>query len=381
MTQKLYFENPYLKEFDAAVTDCAQKKDRWIVTLDRSAFYPEGGGQPADHGFLNGIEVTDVHEKDGEVLHTVTAPIAPGTPVHGKIDWDRRFDHMQQHSGEHIVSGIICRRFHCDNVGFHLGEKAVTIDFNAVITEEDAAGIEVEANRYIWENHAFLSLWPSPEELEAMDYRSKKALTGEVRIAEFPGADRCACCGTHVAGSAEVGLIKLISVQKFHDGTRLELLCGKRAFEYLSTCAAQNSAIAKALSTKPEQSYEVFKKQQEETLVLRLRLARTEEEYFDLKSEEYRGAGDCTVYLGPMDQDSLRRFAVLTAPKCGGRLMAFAGAGEHWNYVILHEGQDITALVKRMNAALSGRGGGRNGFAQGSVSCGETEIRAFAESL
>ncbi len=381
MTEKLYFDDAYLKEFDAKVLSCEPKGALFLIELDRSAFYPEGGGQPADHGTLNGIAVTDVHEKDGIVLHYAAAPLAPGTSVRGEIDWERRFDHIQQHSGEHIISGLICERFHCDNVGFHLGEKLVTIDYNAVITEQDAAALEERTNHYIWENHAFVSLWPSPEELEALDFRSKKALSGAVRIAEFPGADRCACCGTHVRSSAEVGLLKIVSVQKFREGSRLEILCGKRAFDYLNLCTAQDTLIAKALSTKPEQSYEVFRKQQEEFAALKLRTARMEEEYFDLKSEQYRGAGDTVLILEPMSPDSLRRFAAITAPKCGGRLLAFAGAGQDWKYVVIHEGQEIGPFVKDLNQKLSGRGGGRNGFAQGSLGCTEEALRAFAKAL
>ena len=252
-TVKLYYEDAYVKEFDATVVSC-RKSDKnnktWLIELDRTAFYPEGGGQPADVGeifasgskknILKKVSVTDVQEKDGQILHYCDAEIEPGTIVHGTIDWERRFDHMQQHSGEHIVSGMICEAFNCDNVGFHMGADIITIDYNADITEEELLKIEEKANKYIWEDHRIEISFPGEKELTALEYRSKKELSGAVRIVSFPGADTCACCGTHVERSAEVGLIKFLSCQKFTKGSRIELLCGKRAFDYLSICREQS---------------------------------------------------------------------------------------------------------------------------------------------
>ncbi len=232
-TTKLYYEDAYLREFDAAVLSCQEEQGRYLVVLDRTAFYPEGGGQPADHGVLGGVAVTDVQERNGVVCHTCAGPLAVGSTVHGAIDWQRRFDHMQQHSGEHIVSGMLCAAFHCDNVGFHMGTDVVTIDYNADIRWEQVLEVEQEANRYIWEDHPCRVTFPSPAEREALPYRSKKTLTGAVRLTEFPGADLCACCGTHVSGSGQVGLVKFLSCQKFREGVRLELVCGGRAMAHL----------------------------------------------------------------------------------------------------------------------------------------------------
>ena len=176
-TTKLYYEDAYLREFDAAVLSCREEQGRYLVVLDRTAFYPEGGGQPADHGVLGGVAVTDVQERDGVVCHTCAGPLAVGSTVHGAIDWQRRFDHMQQHSGEHIVSGMLCSAFHCDNVGFHMGTDVVTIDYNADIRWEQVLEVERQANRYIWEDHPCRVTFPSPAEREALPYRSKKALT------------------------------------------------------------------------------------------------------------------------------------------------------------------------------------------------------------
>ena len=200
-TVKLYYESAYTQDFTAVVQSCEAVKNGFAVILDRTAFYPEGGGQPADHGTLGEARVLDVHEKDGVVTHLCDRALSVGAEVGGRIDWARRFDHMQQHSGEHIISGLLCSTFHCDNVGFHMGADVVTIDYNAPITWEQALEVERRANAYIWADHPIRIWYPSAEELAALPYRSKKALTGPVRITEFPGADRCACCGTHVTSS------------------------------------------------------------------------------------------------------------------------------------------------------------------------------------
>ena len=250
-TEKLYYADPFLTDFTATVLDCQPGKNGYLVTLDRTAFYPEGGGQPADHGVLDGAAVTDVHEKNGVILHNVDRAVEIGKTVAGAIDWNRRFDFMQQHSGEHICSGLICERFHCDNVGFHMGADIVTIDFNADISWEELLEIEAKANQYLYENHPIDIQFHRGAELEAIDYRSKKALEGDVRIVAFPGADCCACCGTHVLRSGQVGLVKFLSVQKFREGVRIELLCGKRALEYLSKTWEQAKAIGTAIEELP----------------------------------------------------------------------------------------------------------------------------------
>ncbi len=237
-TEKLYYADPFLTEFDARVLACEAEKGGYAVVLDRTAFYPEGGGQPYDTGVLGGAEVLDVHERAGVITHKCASPLPVGAAVHGKIDRARRFDHMQQHSGEHICSGLICARYGCDNVGFHMGAESVTIDFNADIPWEELLEIEAAANRYIYEDHAIDIQLHRGAELDAIDYRSKKPLEGDVRIVTFPGADCCACCGTHVVRSGQVGIVKFLSVQKFREGVRIELLCGGRAYRYLSACWA-----------------------------------------------------------------------------------------------------------------------------------------------
>lgn len=379
-TEKLYYSDAYLREFEATVLSCQQGKGGFLVTLDRTAFYPEGGGQPADHGTLGGVTVTDVHEKDGVITHTCSAPLDVGGTVHGTLDWTRRFDHMQQHSGEHIVSGMLCAAFHCDNVGFHMGTDVVTIDYNADMTWEDVLSIEDRANRYLWENHNFVVTYPTAEELAALDYRSKKELTGQVRIASFPGADTCACCGTHVERSGEVGLVKFLSVQKFRSGVRLELVCGQRALALLSRNWEQNHAIGQTLSVKDEKTFPAVQRLQGELADTKARAAALEEESFRRTAAEYADRGDVLLIVPPLQGDGARRLCDAVSQTCGGRCAVFSGENGNYKYAVIHAGQDIRQLVKDLNTALSGRGGGRDGFAQGSVQTTEDNIRTFFEN-
>ena len=376
--EKLYYNDPFLREFTATVVDCVDWKGKPAIILDRTAFYPEGGGQPADHGFINGVPVVDVHEKDGEVFHIVSAPVEKGTAVTCRIDWARRFDHMQQHSGEHIISGILCELYHCDNVGFHMGADTVTIDYNADITWEQALEAERRANEVIAADLAVEITYPSAEELAALDYRSKKELTGEVRIVRFPNADCCACCGTHVLRAGQVGLVKVLSCQKFRGGVRMEIVCGGRALEVFGTVYDQNRAVAQALSVKPHATAGAVERLQAELQEAKYQAAQLETQLYALLAREYTGAGDVLMFQPPMPPAGVRRLCDAVAKECGGLCAVFAGEDGQFNYALGRaDGADISAFVKSMNAALQGRGGGRSGFAQGSAAADRAAVEAF----
>ena len=376
-TKKLYYDNPFLRRFAAVVVSCAEAKGGWAVTLDQTAFYPEGGGQPYDTGVLGGAHVLEVHEKNGVVTHLCDAPLAVGANVEGELDWARRFDHMQQHSGEHICSGLICARFGCDNVGFHMGADIVTIDFNAEISWDALMEIEAAANRYIYEDHPIDIQLHRGAELDAIDYRSKKPLEGDVRIVTFPEADCCACCGTHVVRSGQVGLVKFLSVQKFREGVRIELLCGGRAYRYLSQCWEQALHIAQALSVKPTAGAAAVERLQAELGALKLRCARLEEASFAQTAARYAGKGDVLLFEDELSGDGLRKLCDAVANACGGRCAVFAGADGAYKYAIGHVGGDLRELTKALNAELNGRGGGKPNFVQGSVSADRGEIEKF----
>ncbi len=394
-TEKLFYEDAYITEFDANVTGCTESlydgKKVWLIELDRTAFYPEGGGQPADTGtlFADGGQVNIRHtaNREGKIVHFADSALSIGTKVRGVISWDRRFDHMQQHSGEHIVSGMICERFNCDNVGFHMGEKTVIIDYNADIDMESLKEIEKKANRYIWENHAVNIFYPNGEDLDKLKFRSKIELTEAVRIVEFPGADICACCGTHVKLSAEVGMVKFISCQKFTKGTRIGLVCGKRAFDFLSVNFEENSSIAVAMASGLEDTSRVYHKQMEEFKETKFRLSKTEEEYYKLLAEKYTEKENVMLFDKGLSSDSLRKLCVLLGHASKGMCAVFSleeSSGDDekplYKYAVLNKDSDIRDFIKKMNLNLNGRGGGKDGFAQGSIKAEKREIRKFFEA-
>ena len=375
---KLYEQDPFLREFSSVVTHCSQSKKGWDICLEQTAFYPEGGGQPYDIGVLGTAAVLEVHEREGRIVHTCDAALEVGSTVTGKIDWTRRFDLMQHHSGEHIVSGIAHTMFGCDNVGFHMGADTITIDLNTTITEEQLRELEQRANRYIWEDHPILITLPSSEELETLEYRSKKALTGQVRIVSFPGADTCACCGTHVRSSGQVGLVKLLSVQKFRDGVRIELVCGERALKYLSTTMEQNRLVSGLLSAKPFETAAAVERLMGENEQLKSRLISMEDAHFSALAQEHTGKENVVLFQDGLSPDGLRRLCDKILQVCGGRCACFSGDEQNgYKYAIGEKDGDLRTLVKELNQTLHGRGGGKPAFAQGSLNASRAEIEVF----
>ena len=374
MTQRLYYENAFLQEFTATVVSCEPEKSGFAVVLDRTAFYPEGGGQPGDRGTLGGVNVTDTRERGGEVVHLCDGPLEPGTTVEGKLDWLRRHDHMQQHSGEHLVSGLICYVYHCDNVGFHMGAETVTIDFNHSIPSDALPLLEEAANVKLWQGLPIVVSHPTPEELEGLDYRSKKELSGDVRIVTIPGADCCACCGTHLRQTSEIGLVKLLSIKPFREGVRIEMVAGDRAYRYFRAVCEQNHAISVALSAKERETAAAVERLKGELADARYRLVGVENRLFDALAASHAREPFALVFEEGLSPDALRRLCERLAAVCSDGAAVFTGAdGEGWRYAVKLPPE----RVKAMNAALKGRGGGRDGFAQGSVGAGRAEIEAF----
>ena len=376
--EKLYEQDPFLTRFSARVESCVRAKRGWEITLDRTAFYPEGGGQPWDTGTLRGVPVLEVHSRDGQVVHLCAGPLEAGAEVFGEIDWPRRFDLMQHHSGEHIVSGIAHGTWGCENVGFHMGAETVTIDFDRPLDETQLARLEQAANRYIWEDHPISVTYPAPEELEKLSYRSKKALTGRVRIVSFPGADTCACCGTHVASSGQVGLVKLLSLQKFREGVRIELVCGGRALGYLTEIFRQNHQVSNLLSAKPLETAQAVQRLAEENAALKSRIAAMEDSRFAALAAEYAGAGNVLLFEDGLSPDALRRLCGAVLQTCGGRCACFSGTEEQgYKYALGQREGELRELTREMNQTLRGRGGGKPDFVQGSVQASRKEICQF----
>ena len=327
-TEKLYERNAYTTEFVSTVQACLPVKDGFDIVLAQSAFYPEGGGQPGDHGCFSytgadgrneTMMVLDTKEKNGVVLHRTEKALAVGTVVEGKIDWKRRFDHMQNHSGEHIVSGLIHGTYGYQNVGFHMGSDMITIDFDGEISYEELKAIEAEANHIVWENRQTQISLYDEESVKAVEYRSKKELHGIVRIVTFPDADTCACCGTHVANTGEIGLIKLVSIQKFKAGVRIEMLCGARALQYVNRICEQNREISVSLSAKPLETANAVLRMKENAAKDAFRLVGVEQEVFEMKAKCYENAGDVLLFENDMSPDSVRKLTIAVMEACKGR--------------------------------------------------------------
>lgn len=379
-TRRLYYENVYIKEFDAEVLKCREGENGYEIILDESAFYPEGGGQPCDVGSLGEAEVKDVQEKDGELIHYVDKALEEGHQVHGKINWERRFDLMQQHSGEHMVSGLVHEKYGYNNVGFHMGSDVITIDFSGVLNEEQLQEIEDRVNQKIWENAPVQITYPSESELENIPYRSKKELTGQVRIVEFPGTDICACCGTHVAYTGEIGAVKFLSVVKFRQGVRVEMISGKRVIDYFSKIAKENSKVSVLLSAKPQETSKAVERLQEENFRLKGKIFDMEAEIFQAEAEKWAGAGSVLIFKKNMESDSVRKLVDAVMQTCCGCCAVFSDNGDGtYKYAMGEKDGNLREFTKEMNQVLNGRGGGKPFFVQGSVSSSEEEIRKFFE--
>ena len=378
MTEKLYYRDCHLAQFRASVTGCTPTEKGYQVTLDATAFYPEGGGQACDLGTLGGVRVLDVQERDGEILHLCDGALQVGDQVDGAIDDARRFDLMQQHTGEHIVSGIIHRRFGYHNTGFHMGADVTTIDFDGIIPVEALAEIEAEANGALWKNLPVRCWYPSPEELPTVSYRTKRALPWPVRIVEIPGYDCCACCGVHTAATGEVGLIKLFSAVGFRGGTRMELACGRRALDMLNLAFAQNTQVSQAFSAKWTETGAAAAKMNEALAAEKYRAIGLQRRLIAGIAQRYDNCGNVVHFEPGLDAGLLRELADAIAQRCGGIAAVFSGDDRTgYGFCILARTGDLRPLGKAMTQSLSGRGGGRADAQQGRVNASRAQIETF----
>ena len=376
---RLYYQLPYVKTFMGVVETCEPSdKGDWVVTLNRTGFYPEGGGQPSDTGTLGQVPVLYVWEKGDQVYHRVAAPLQTGQLVEGVIDWERRYDHMQHHTGEHILSGLIHGKYGYDNVGFHMGEQAVTIDFNGVLTWEQLEELEEEANQIVWDNVPVQEAFPGPEERERMEYRSKKELTGDVRIIKIPGADVCACCGTHVENTGEVGMIKVTGMIHYKGGVRISILCGRKALLDYRRRVHQDARISSLLSAREDQLAEAVERLKEENAGMQARTAQIRKEYFQLKTESLQEkSGPLALVQEGLEPASLRQLATMLFKQGRGDVVLVLSPGSQagsFFYVIGSDKQDVRPLGKELNRILNGRGGGSAQMVQGTFEKNAEEI-------
>ena len=377
---RLYYATPYVKTFMCTVISCTKnKKGTWDTILNQTAFYPEGGGQPSDTGALNGVKVLHVSEKGEEIIHELEAPLEEGVLAEGVIDWQKRYDNMQQHTGEHIFSGLVHKHFGYDNVGFHMGTDEVTVDFNGVLTQEQLDELEDEANQLIYDNVPVKVFYPSKEELEELDYRSKKELTGLVRIVEIPGGDICACCGTHVETTGEVGLIKLPTMINYKGGVRISMLCGRRALMDYRERLKDEIRISNLLSAKLALVPDAVEKMKNESQEKDLALGRLWQQLLEKKAESYPESTEVlAVFEEGLSPVQLRQLATMLYEKGKGKIVGVFSGNEDeqvYQYALGSSQADMRKLSKAMNGALNGRGGGSNLMAQGTFKAAESAIR------
>lgn len=382
---ELFYRDEYAREFDAEIISCQKGKKGYEVVLSDTAFYPEGGGQPADRGTLGQVNVLDVKRRNGEILHITDAPLEPGMTVHGVLDWERRFDHMQQHSGEHILSGMVHAQFGYDNVGFHMNDEVVTVDFNGPITWEEAMELEDKVNAYIWTDAESRELYPSEEELKAMDYRSKIELKGKVRLVEYPGADLCACCGTHVAHTGEIGLMKILSVSRHKDGVRMEMLFGGRAMKDYDRKHLLNAEFSCRLSAKPYETGEALQRVLDEMNAMKFRMQAMNERYYAMRATSIP-VGEPVIFFNEpgMSMVEIRKFCdyLISTGKVKTAMIISPKNKESVNYVMGSADLNMRDVGKLLNEELHGRGGGRPEMVQGSFQAeAEAVEQAFRRAV
>ena len=385
-TQKYYEADAYRREADAVIL-AAEPDGRGggKLALDGTVFYPEGGGQPADHGTLTlpdgaRLTVTDVHEQGGVIWHRVDAlpdTAAPGTAVTGRIDWAWRFDKMQQHTGEHILSGILHQMFGAENVGFHIGSDAVRMDTSVPISAEGLREAELAANRIVWQNVPVLITYPTREELARMTYRSKKEIEGQVRIVTIPGADVCACCGTHTAATGVVGQIKILAAENYKGGVRLSIVCGERALLAAQAMRQRQADIGALLSAKPSETAHAVHRVYDEYTALKFAHFGLCSELFDALAAQVAPGADAIRIVPGLDPDGLHRLAARLSEATTGLCAALTANEKGTGYCLAQAGGDVRALTKALNTALNGRGGGKPGICQGSCAAAPEQVETF----
>lgn len=378
-TEKLYYLDSHLFSFEATILDCREEQGSWLLLLDRTAFFPEGGGQPGDSGGIGPARVRDTHEKNGEILHYTDRPLPVGESFLCRVDAEQRLRRMQNHSGEHIFSGLTHSRHGLENVGFHMGEGFMTIDFDGELSWEQLSEIELQANRVVRDNLPVKTWFPDPEELGELEYRSKLELKENVRIVEIPGVDRCACCAPHVSRTGEVGLIKLLTAERHRGGVRITLVCGLDALDQVRARQDSVTAISQLLSAKRDQIVGAVERLLEQQSAQKEKLAALGSAFARLQAESFpETEGNLCVFQPELDELSLRELVNLLADKCTGMAGAFSGDEQSgYRYIIGSRHLDLRAMTRSINAAIGGRGGGSPEMIQGRASGSEEQIRAF----
>ncbi len=382
-TYRLFDDDSYIKEFDAVVLECTEDNGEYCVVLDKTAFFPEGGGQGADTGTLGDTAVFDVQEKDEVIYHYTKDAVELGK-VHGTVDFEERFRKMQNHTGEHILSGIVNKLYGYENVGFHLSEEYVRVDFSGVLEREDIRKVEILCNKAIAEDHPVKAYYPDPETLEKLEYRSKIDICGKVRIAEIEGVDVCACCAPHVKTTAQVGVLKITDFIKYKGGTRLQMVCGSDAVKLFLLEHDILGEIAVASSVKREEVGTVFNRLNSEILSLKRELSSVNRAYAEkvLSEIKYTSGNLCYFFGAGFDVGAMRDFVNGGKEKCKGVFAAFAGDDKKgYRYIAASNNLNMREIAPRINFAIEGKGGGSPEMIQGTANAEKEVIIDFFEKM
>ncbi len=378
MTEKLYDKDSHLREFTAKVISCEREGEQWAVILDRTAFFPEGGGQAADTGILGGCPVLDVQEKAGDICHYTSAPLAVGETVTGILAWEKRFRRMQNHTGEHLLSGLVHAHYGYRNVGFHLGDGDVTVDFDGELTRAQLEELETEVNRAIAGNASVTCWYPPQEELASLDYRSKLELTKNVRLVRIEGYDLCACCAPHVSRTGEIGSLHILDFMRHRGGIRLHMLCGLDAMEDARARYQATLAISGLLSVPQLETPNAVRRVLGELEEMKQALSDARRQVLQMKAALIpETEGNLCLFEPELDMLSLRELVNAGMQKTKGICAAFTGKDGDWKYIIGSQRADLRSMAKEINAAIGGRGGGRAEMIQGSCTAAQKEIEAY----
>ncbi|MBQ7827027.1 MAG: alanyl-tRNA editing protein [Clostridia bacterium] len=378
MTKKLYENDGHLSEFAAKVLSCEKKGDLFDVVLDQTAFFPEGGGQPADTGLIGEAMVSDVQIRDGIVHHTVDSAIAENAVVECAVDMEVRFPRMQCHTGEHIVSGIIHSLYGYNNVGFHMGSKDITLDIDGEMSEEQIRQVELIANKAVAENIPVTVTYPTPAVADSLDYRSKLEITEGLRLVQIGEYDLCACCAPHVARTGEIGIIKILEYIRYKGGMRLHMLCGLRALEDYTAKFTELSRVSELLSAPKDECAEAVRHLQKQIADAEYKTRETVKAVLLAEADRAEATEGNMVFIEPRELASgLRDMVTAALPKCGGICAAFAGEDGNYTFVMASSSVDLRAASAEIRQALNAKGGGSPDMIQGNASTTAEVIRKY----
>ncbi len=387
MTEKLFDTDSYITEFGCKVVELYTEGKFLCLILDRTAFFPEGGGQTCDKGWLNSVNVENVQNIGGKIVHFVENSeenvklFSVGSVLGGKIDFKKRFSDMQQHTGEHIFSGIVHRLYGYNNVGFHLGTEVVTLDFDGELKEDDICKVESLVNKAVWDNLEIRVLFPSDEELKTIDYRSKIEIEGQTRLVEIPGVDMCACCAPHVKFTGEIGIIEVVNFERYKGGTRVSILCGERALRDIRHKLNENRRISVLTKAKQADTSAAVERLLEENEKLKYEINGLNRRFLESEAEKIEPTDKIIIFDSRLKDKLLSDFTLSLMEKASEFVACFCDDGDVIKYCIASKTTDLRSLCKELNTAFSGRGGGRPEIVQGSLTAAtEEKVRAFIET-